>query len=767
MLENGLDATKLALMAPILFAWFVFTIYLVFKHRINALLLRTWKFNTGSFYLKPIYSVIFFMFISKAIRFTSLKSEFVIYTFVSSILVSILFFIILSSANRSRIKHEYLFLALTTISIYTFFWGLNRSLFVFLLIGTVVALIFFEIQKFENKKDKRFWINPINYVFLPFVFILSLLPLNLRLNIHSFESAYFANAYLASQGNLPWRDYLVEHGIWEDAYRFVLPEILNIIGLVEKNLLIETVIRPIEIFIMFACIAYVLSSRFISYFVILVGVILEILIDPINTGFSIVLAPRMFLLWPLIACWAAYLRRKSAISFFLLSLISTLNLIASPEGIYPLLGIVLAHLTLKYKTISKEEYIWFPIKFFISIAVISLAILVPSNLLRYFVENYQISGDGYIFAWGAPFNFGIGLKYQILFLLVPLTIIGLMIVFASALDMRHSRSTEFRRNSGTIAIFTPVLFTSFCLYVKFLRWPDWHILQPFSILYPLLAIIFLIFLDNNKQIQLSFKSSLPKLFLVSGLILFLITLPKSFSSEEPSNDSNYLSNVSDSQKEVSAYLKSIHNKSILDFGNEPFTWFYGSDFRPAGGISKTMNILTDKSQKLAIDRIKKSDPQLVILGSGYGYWTTPFENWVSKYAISEYIFKNFSPFKLVNGYLLMRPKEDVASNLELQNWLNALPCNLGDIQSQFDLPRLTSQRLSVSDGQIILLSNRTQVLKIKSKDIGKYEMENQRSGSRISFEIRKSNYSGSIPLLGCPAWVFREDTDLWKFNKVK
>ncbi len=767
MLENGLTATKLALMTPALFAWLVFAIHTLFKHRLNKHLLESLKFHSDSFFVKPVYSVIYLMFISKALRFNSLNSEFIIYTFFSSILVSVLLYKILSSANRVSTEYEYLFLVLISISTYTFFWGLSHALSAFLLIGIIGFLIFFEIKKFENKKYKLFGRNLIDTLLLPFVFVLSLLPLNLRLNIHSFESAYFSNAFLASQGNLPWRDYLVEHGIWEDAYRYLLPEILNITGLVEKNLIIDTVVRPIEIFILFACMAYVLSSRPISYFVILVGAILEILIDPVNTGFSILLAPRMFLLWPLIACWAAYLRRNSAISFFLLSLFSAVNIIASPEGIYPILGIVLTHLTLKYKIISRNEYIWFPIKLCLSISAISLTILLPSNLLKYFVENYQISGDGYIFAWGAPFNFGIGLKYQMLFLLVPLTIIGLMNIFISVWEMRRSKSVEFQKNLETVAIFVPLLFTSFCLYVKFLRWPDWHILQSFSILYPLLVIISLIYVNKNQRIHTKFKGSIPKLFLVGGLVLFLVTLPRSLSSEEPANDSKYLSNVSDSQKEVSEYLKFVDNKSILDFGNEPFTWFYGSDFRPAGGISKTMNILTDKSQKIAIERIQKSDPQLVILGSGYGYWMTPFENWVSKYAISEYIFKNFAPFKLVNGYLLMRPKGEEVSNLELQNWLNALPCNMGDIQSQFDLPRLTSQRLSVSDGLIVELSNKTQALKIKSKDIGKYEMENQRSGSRISFEIRKSNYSGSIPLLGCPAWIFSEKTDLWKFNKVK
>jgi hypothetical protein len=767
VLANGLAATKLALMAPALFAWIVFTIHSLFKHRLNKHLLETFKFHLESFYVKPVYSVIYLMFISKAIRYNSLNSEFMIYPLLSSILVSFLLYKILSSANRGCTKHEYLFLVLTAISTYTFFWELSHSLSAFLIIGIIGVLILFKMKRFENKKYKLFGINLIDTFLLPFVFVLSLLPINLRLNIHSFESAYFSNAYLASQGNLPWRDYLVEHGIWEDAYRYLLPEILNITGLVEKNLMIDTVVRPVEIFILFACIAYVLSSRPIAYFVILVGAILEILIDPVNTGFSILLAPRMFLLWPLIACWAAYLRRKSLISFFLLSLFSAINLIASPEGVYPLLGIILTHLTLKYKSASRDEYVWFPIKLCLSIAVISLMILLPANLLKYFVENYQISGDGYIFAWGAPFNFGIGLKYQMLFLLVPLTIIGLMIIFTSVLEMRRSISVEFQKNLESVAIFTPLLFTSFCLYVKFLRWPDWHILQSFSILYPLIVIILLIYLNKNKTIHIKFKGSIPKLFLLGGLVLFLITLPKSLSSEEPANDSKYLSSVSDSQKEVGEYLKLIDNKNILDFGNEPFTWFYGSDFRPAGGISKTMNILTDKSQKIAIDRIRKSDPQLVILGSGYGYWMTPFENWVSKYAISEYIFKNFTPFRLANGYLLMRPKDEEVLNLELQNWLNALPCNLGDIQNQFDLPRLTSQSLSVSDGQVIELSNETQALKIKSKDIGKYEMENQRSGSRISFEIRKSNYSGSIPLLGCPAWIFSEKTDLWKFNKVK
>ena len=767
VLENGLASTKLALMVPAIFVWLALMLNFLLKHRLNTLLLGKSRFILESFNSKPIYCVISLLFISKAIRFNRLSPEFSFLTLFASLLVFFLLSKILRTPNQSCRGYEYLFLILVAISIYTFFWGIDKSLFLVLLIIVFGSSILLAIRKFEIRKSELVNRNILDSVLLPFTFILTLLPLNLRLNIHSFESAYFPNAFLASQGNLPWKDFLVEHGIWEDAYRYILPEILGITSLVEKSLFVETIIRPIEIFVMFACITYVLKSRPISYFVILVGTILEILIDPVNTGFSILLAPRMLLLWPLIACWSAYLRNRKLLNIFSLSFVAAVNLIASPEGVYPLLGILLAHIVLKHNAISKDEYIWFLLKFCLSVAVFSLTILIPSNLLKYFIQNYQISGDGYAFAWGAPFNFGMGFKYLILFILVPLTIIGLMSVFTGALFIRQNSSIEFQKNLETIATFTPLLFTGLCLYVKFLRWPDWHIVQPFSILYPLMVIIVFIIINKNLKIQKALKTDLPKLFLVGGLVLLLVSIPKVLSSEEPPNESKYLSHVSDSQEEVSEYLESIDDKSILDFGNEPFTWFYGSEFRPAGGINKTMNILTDNSQKLAIDRIRKSDPQLVILGSGYGYWATPFENWVSKYAISEYIFKNFAPFKLVNGYLLMKPKVHEPSNIELQNWLNSLPCNLGDIQSQFDLPRLTSQRLSVSDGQIIELSNKNQVLKIKSKDAGNYEMENQRSGSRISFKIRNSNYWGSIPLLGCPAWVFSEDTDLWKFNKVK
>lgn len=767
VLENGLASTKLALMVPAFFAWLVFTIHSLFKHRFNRHLLGAFKFVIDSFNSKPIYCVISLLLISKAIRFIRLSPEYWILTLLTSLLVFFLLSKIIRATIQSRLEFEYLFLILVAVSIYTFFWGMNQSIFLAFLLVIVSSSILLENRKFEIRKSELSNRGILDSVLLPFVFILALLPINLRLNIHSFESAYFSNAFLASQGNLPWRDFLVEHGVWEDAYRYILPEILGITSLVEKNLFVETIVRPIEIFVMFACITYVLKSKPISYFVILVGAILEILIDPVNTGFSMLLAPRMFLLWPLIAIWSAYLRKKTPLSLFYLSFIAAINLMASPEGVYPLFGILLAHVVLKHKTISKEEYIWFPLKFCFTVAAVSLTILIPSNLLKYFIQNYQISGDGYAFAWGAPFNFGMGLKYQILSILVPLTIIGLMVVFTTALVMRQNVSIEFRKNLETVVIFTPLLFTGLCLYVKFLRWPDWHIVQPFSILYPLLVIIFFTFLNKNLKIQKAIKADLPKLFLVGGLALLLISFPKALSSEVPSNESKYLSHVSDSQKVVNEYLSTAENKHILDFGNEPFTWFYGGALSPAGGINKTMNILTDKSQQLAIERIKKSDPQLVILGSGYGYWSTPFENWVSKYAISQYIFENFTPFKLINGYLLMKPKEGEAINVELQNWLEVLPCNLGKVQSQFKLPRLISQRLSVVDGQVTELSNKFQVLEIQPKDFGKYEMKNLRNGGLITFEVQNSNYSGSIPLLGCPAWVFNEDSDRWKFTRVK
>jgi hypothetical protein len=592
------------------------------------------------------------------------------------------------------------------------------------------------------------------------------------ITLNPFEDFSLSNARLLGKDFLPWQDFSVEHGIWEDLFRPYLGGMLinhsdwgSISG-------IQGFIRPAEYLILGICVYLLSKNLSTTIFILSINNLCERLLD-----ISSLEIPRMIPLMVLTVILKFYLEKKSLIHLTSLGVGSGVAILWAPEGIYPVAAIILLLILLG---VINHHSVANDIKYFLFYLLLLVAtIIIPltlTGLLAPWARATISNSDGYLFAWGSDFQFSLGFTYAVFAFLIP--IVSLAFISLAAVNLFHFR----QQNKTKYLWIFPVFFSCFAYYVKFLQWPDWHLKQPASLL--IFGIICLVApLLATRKTALSF-TGLP---LVMILIFSTVTSSGNDASLDKSNifmqtaghvspsTEDYLRRVAAVEESFRPFLKNGLNSKILDFGNEPVTWFDLLNYQPAGSDIKMLSLASGRSQKKAIEGYKSNPPDAVIWGGEFGYWKGPINGtWMKQYLVSAFIMDNFVPVATNGGYVLLLNRQDNFSSEKARSNMMNLDCNWKEGVGRFLPPEET-----VSAAKLVPIKyqrtdrshQNSEVFRMKknsaakgiyiSAEAGNFKLQNVSGGGSIKFTLSKRTKNQLIWLDNCPTFRYSNDVSDW------
>jgi hypothetical protein len=686
--------------------------------------------------------------------------------YLKRIIKTLLEFINLLSQNEHSAVFS-LLIVFISLAIKYYDTGTRLSLF-FVLSALIAFLLFKYLQKSSLFKEKKQYFNEL--VFLGISTLMLYSRKNGALNLHAFEDFRYVNAKLMREGYLPWKSFSLEHGIWEDGLRQFFG------GYVSQNTFwgqatgVAAVIHPLEIFVLLICI-YAVSRKFLFTLIVLsCSFILDNVFQISFTNF-----PRIIPAVVITVLLKNFEQDNKSCKAIIIGLASGLGILWSPEYVYFLFGVyVVFGLNRKISIIQRIRILTIITSSFLATIYI---ILGSTGLLKYWVKSFLSDSSGYLLAWGAPFQFSLGLVYVLFFFLIP--------IFCISFFTYISYSYKSENNKISYLWLLPIVVTLAAYYLKFLQWPDGHIGQPIT----LILIIAIIFLGlSNKKWMLNQK------FAYLGLIfaLAITILAQTNENIYPINNTQriaeigfvdnptyaYASRINEVSKDFSSVIGGQQNSHLFDFGNEPVTWYGLMDFKPVGNTTKVLNLYSSEAQKNVVRNLKTHAPKYVVWGGEYGYWQWPFSgNWMKQYLISEYILDNYQPVKQNGGYLLMLRNNYATASVRENNskFLKSVDCNWYLGATRFDAPKnyTTFQEIkplnstNYEDQKVLTFNSeftkfglgvqtdRSTNVVIQQKDL---------NSGKIIFTIDPSDSPKQIWLSGCPAWRTQNSKTAWSIS---
>lgn len=645
--------------------------------------------------------------------------------------------------------------------------GTRLSLF-FAVSAPIVFLLLKFLQNFPPIKENQK--NLYELVFIGLCTLILYSRKNGALNLHAFEDFRYVNAKLMREGYLPWKDFSLEHGIWEDGLRQIIG------GLISQNTFwgqatgVAAVVHPLEVFVLLACI-YAISQKFLFTLMVMSSTFILNYIFQI----SFISFPRIIPAVIITVLIKDYNEEKKLNKLILIGMASGLGILWTPEYIYFLFGILLT-LGLN-RSINATQKLKSGIVFVSSLVLTICLILGPTGLLRSWAKSFLSDSSGYLLAWGAPFQFKLGIIYVLFFFLIPIFCISIFTFFV------HSYSTN--RIKKNFFWLLPLVVTLAAYYLKFLQWPDSHIGQPISI-FLIVAIVLLG--STNKKWMASQKLASTGFAFALAVVLVAQTNENIYSiintpkiPEVGFVDSPtfaYASRIDEVNKDFSNFIGKGKTGYLFDFGNEPVTWYGLLDFKPIGSTTKVLNLYSSNSQKNVLRNLEKSAPKYVIWGGEYGYWSWPFSgNWMKQYLISEYILDNYQPIKQNGGYLLMlrnnyMPGTPKDSDLK---FLKSVDCNWYLGAERFQPPKdfrnfreikITSSKI-VQDQKILTFESATTKFGLgaqSDRNTSVTIQQGNQSSGKITFNLTRSDAPKQIWLAGCPAWKIQNSNTIWSIS---
>lgn len=604
----------------------------------------------------------------------------------------------------------------------------------------------------------------------PFVVILSLCFLfHSRLygdvkNLHAFESFSVSNSQLLNRGQVPWRDFGVQHGLWDSGLREYLGGLFTdntIWGQLNAS---SALINPIVVALSGLCIMYLSKNLAITVVVVALDSFIQR-----SLNFTI-FSSDMFPVFLIVVALKKYFANPRNRKLVAVSILSGFAIIWNPELIFFTSGTGLAififlHISgVHYKGIIRTLFV------FIFATVGSLIALTQGLFVSMF-NSIKLDGSGYLFAWGMNYQWQLGASYFFFFFAVPL----LLFVFLTFISAGF-----FGKKMDVIRYLhiLPVSALSLYLYLKFLNWADWHLTQPTNVA---LVLVLLLFILHKNALKLAGTSVFLLIIIsVPALVTSISDLSyrKSQSidtvvgSYDPSS-LTYLARVREVNTSFTPYLPQKKGVTLLDLGNEPVTWYGILNYKTMNGLDKVLNIASREAQLNVVARLEKQKPDAVVWGGEFGYWNNIFNGTLMRqYEIVRFVLENYTPVASNGKYVLLLPNEKGVLDLNARNkmieetcdWFNGAPSFEPPISKELLLKgRKTREYRS---GESFTLNSKSQFrsLGFTASSLSDNSITLQGIGETrgvIKFTVEGKRAPNFVWLASCPAWYYQHGDSRW------
>jgi hypothetical protein len=576
---------------------------------------------------------------------------------------------------------------------------LNLSPFVFLIIS-----YFFLKKKNESEVQKFFkTIGISSFIFMNFSNVVT------QITFHPFESYPYANVFQFLNFNyLPWQDLLMNHGFYEDFFRYYLGSIFFANTPWGMATFYALVIQPLEILFVLFCLSKIFNSYITPLFFIGIAWLISGILP--GTGFYSVISinslPRMLPLL-LVIIFYLRLRKQERNAHVFLGLALAIALLWSLEGLYiacAVLAMPLANAFLQ-KNLNRSSA-FRQIKdvsiSFVYCLIILVSVLTPFGLLKPFFSSIVTQGSGFLFQAGGPIQFSAGIGFALLFAGLPLAMIFSLYKY----KVEIGEGKEFLWESLFIAT-----LVSCAYFAKFLIWPDWHLAMASAVFMPVGVLISWQIL-NRLFILTKTKESQHNLVVIALLPFICFSLFTAFQNLNFSNritpamstifDKSIGFTTSqeiatrDRQRSLKLEIDQILGQTeyqVLDFTNTPVDNYLFSEFQSPSHLLFVATSFSDNSMTASIEELKTDMPEVVLWQGERGYWNGPLPGatYLRNYRFTEFILDNFSPVSENGGYIIFLRNDlnPSISGSAVQRILN-LDCNWYSGLNYFNYKRQTS-----------------------------------------------------------------------------
>lgn len=595
--------------------------------------------------------------------------------------------------------------------------------------------------------------------------------------LHPFESFWYANVSLFKSGNLPWINFDMEHGVWEDFLRYQLGAMVGnpqVWGTVQGY---SALVAPLEMSIIFIAVHLIIPrltfSSSIYFLWIFVSSSLQVGVNGL---------PRMIPMVLVSIAFYKFLESTNKKTALTLGSSISLALLVSNEALYGILAVTVVLILLKLngrgvaRIHSKELFL-----VALTAGLSFILVLSATGLFGAWIQKFLADSSGYFLAWGANFQFDLGPTYVLYLVAIPIT------VFAFCFAITYTFMYKPEKTSVRSMLFIPLMATCYAYYVKFLQWPDWHLGQSVVLLYWI--ILFAIAFTVLRHSTTSAYSRKFLIFPVAVIAIALLPQVLSISNDYKLNRNGaavtdryglvdistkeYLDSVAKVDEKFRPLIERDSRLLVFDFGNEPVTWFGALQYQSVASSNKVLNLYSSSSQSKIIKSLEEQKPLSIIWGSRFGYWAWPFNGtWMRQYIISEYILDNYTPALTLDGYTLMTRKGIDSPDIESVKVLSALNCDWGSGIAKFKSPKpadlgpSTWQRIILDKGPssktafALKDSPASQGFYVRSSKGATVTMDAEGFGT-ISFDVPKDGRVQQVWLAGCPAWKFAGSKTEW------
>jgi hypothetical protein len=581
-------------------------------------------------------------------------------------------------------------------------------------------------------------------VVLPIISFMTFSSVSTNYSLHPYESMSYSNFNLLIGGQLPWKNFELEHGVWTDLFRNLLSSsIAGDQSFWAQSYTYGLIVRPIEVFI------FLIGLRLLTRSImktIVIFICLKMVESLFGLGFWSFpqITPVIFITYFLFI----FFKRGNTKSLIFLGFCLGLSILWAPESIYSLVAVTCIIALFRESGLLGLLKQLMVLCFTIFLTI--FCILQPFLLFLPFLKSNLAIANGYNFAWADKIHFEFGLVFSLLVISLP---IALILMLSNLLKSDKVSLSPIKKALGV-----PVIVTVF-FYWKFLQWPDWHILSPATLL--ILTIALALILPRRNLFS---NHSLAQNTILLILFAPMIYLPSPLFSNSHSSteislsreaNRGYLDRIYRMKETFSPFLN--QKTQVFDFGNEPLTWFGHFKYESAASINKVLNINSFKTERMIVEELNSNPSLAIVWGSEFGYSDYPFgPTFVRKPLIAAHILEKYSPVSIDGSYILFMPKGQFPVNETAIESLKKQDCSL-----RFNLNIVSYGKVGLEEAA----SSK------KFVPLGNPSFENSEiilsSGHRIFLKTNELQQNLFLNMSYCPSWVYSPEGSKWALVKTK
>jgi hypothetical protein len=701
---------------------------------------------------------------------TSLPRTYLFMTFTGLVVISIVFFEIVK--KKSIFKY---FSTQVTCVMGCLIFGLTyflRNSVIDLRLGLFTLNIFILLALILIPRRKIWFLYVSLEGRIAFLYILSFsFFLHSRIygdikNLHAFESFSVSNAQLLNQGSLPWRDFGVQHGLWESGFREYLGGFLTTHTIWGQLNASSSFINPIVVCL--SAFSIYLLSKNLSLTLVFIAMD-SFLTRTLDLS---IFSQDLFPVFIIVILLKKYFRNPSVRNLLAIGALSGVAIIWNSELIFMTFGTSIAILIFLRLSGASKGLLFKNILIFLTAIATTLVLILNPRIFQFMLRAIKLDGSGYLFAWGMNYQWQLGILYQLLFFAVPI----LLLSFFSFMFLGIFKKSKPLINYLHLL---PVACLSIYLYLKFLNWADWHLTQPTNAI--LVLIVFSVCLINvNKSIQhlsifLIIILSIPALSVSISDLNYKKS--QSFDAVVGNYDPNsfsYFTRVHEVNRGFLPYMPKRPSIYLLDLGNEPVTWFGMLEYKTIGGVDKVLNIASRDAQAVVINRLRERKPDGVIWGGEFGYWNNIFNGtMLRQYKLVQFVLENYVPVTSNGKYVLMLPKDGQLFDGIAKKVMMAESCNWMSGSQNFETP-INEKNIQKGlfnqnflNGETLLIESSSKFTKFGffASSPADVKVTLQGTGNtvgEIKFSITGNAEPKFIWLASCASWFYQFRNSSWK-----